>query len=132
MGITPWSPLAAGFLAGKSRWQEGGAAGEGRPTGPNPFGNSKFNERNWRILDVLKAVAMAWASGQLGITSTILGASKLDRLRDNLASTDIKLDAEQLQTLNQATAPEPTFPHPVFAPAVNQMIFGGKSVQGWS
>ena len=51
------SPLAAGFLAGKYERTEGGGSGEGHLSGPNPFGNTLFTDRNWRILDALRPVA---------------------------------------------------------------------------
>ena len=144
LGICPWSPLAAGFLAGKyQRDGDGdGATGAGRLTGPNPFGNSKFTDRNWQTLDALRPiaeqvgrppaqVALAWAAAQPGITSTIVGASKVEQLRDNLAALEIRLTLDQLQALDQASAPDPIFPYPIFTPAINRMIFGGNTVQGW-
>lgn len=142
LGVVPWSPLAAGFLAGKYQRDSAGATGEGRLTGPNPFGNQKFTDRNWRVLDALRPVAeqsgrplaqvaLAWASAQPGISSLIIGASRSEQLQDNLASLDLNLPAEQLRALNEASAPEPTFPYPIFTPAVNRGIFGGASVRGW-
>ncbi|MGI4866910.1 MAG: aldo/keto reductase [Janthinobacterium lividum] len=142
LGIVPWSPLAAGFLAGKYQRDSVGATGEGRLSGANPFGNSKFTERNWRVLDALRPVAeqlgrplaqvaLAWASAQPGVSSLIVGASKVAQLHDNLASLDLRLAPEQLRVLDEASAPEPTFPYPIFAPAVNRGIFGGAAVQGW-
>ena len=145
LGLTPWSPLAGGFLAGK--YERPGAAGapaagDGRLSGSNPFGDSKFTDRNWRVLDALRRVAadvgrlpaqvaLAWAAAQPGITSLILGASTPEQLQNNVASLDVQLTGDQLRALDEATAPEPTFPYPIFAPAVNRMIFGGATVQGW-
>ncbi|WP_375435817.1 aldo/keto reductase [uncultured Hymenobacter sp.] len=142
LGITPWSPLAAGFLAGKYQPEGAAAAGQGRLTGPNPFGNTKFTERNWRVLDTLRTVAtqldrspaqvaLAWASAQPGMTSLIIGASKLEQLHDNLGSLEIRLTPEQLRTLDEASALDPAFPYGIFTPAVNRSIFGGNTVQGW-
>ena len=55
MGVMPWSPLAGGFLTGKYRRED--TSGSGRLSGANPFGNSKFVDRNWDVLQVLKSVA---------------------------------------------------------------------------
>jgi aryl-alcohol dehydrogenase-like predicted oxidoreductase len=55
MAVMPWSPLAGGFLSGKYRRED--TKNTGRLSGPNPFGNSKFTDRNWEILEVLKTVA---------------------------------------------------------------------------
>ncbi len=142
LGITPWSPLAAGFLAGKYQREGVGATGEGRLSGPNPFGNTLFTDRNWLILDALRAVAtqagrplaqvaLAWAAAQPGMSSLIIGASKMEQLADNLASLDVQLSPEQLRTLGEASALEPAFPYPIFTPAGNKGVFGGATVQGW-
>lgn len=143
MGILPWSPLAAGFLAGKyGRTGEGAASGAGRLSGPNPFGNSKFTERNWRTLEGLKAVAtevdrplaqvaLAWAIAQRGVTSTILGASKLEQLHDNLASLELRLTPEQLGALNEVSASEASFSQMLGTPQMNRIVFGGETVKGW-
>ncbi|GAB3576899.1 aldo/keto reductase [Hymenobacter daeguensis] len=142
LGIVPWSPLAAGFLAGKYQRTEAGASGEGRLSGPNPFGNTLFTDRNWRILDALRdvagqagqplsQVALAWVLARPGVTSPIIGASQVAQLRDSLAALAVRLTPEQLQRLDDASALEPAFPYPIFTPLVNQGIFGGHSVQGW-
>ena len=142
MGITPWSPLAAGFLAGKYQRDGAGATGPGRLTGANPFGSSKFTDRNWRVLDALRAVAaqaerplaqvaLAWVSAQPGVSSPILGASKVEQLHDNLASLDLRLTPEQLRALDESSALDPAFPYGIFTPMVNHSIFGGNTVQGW-
>jgi aryl-alcohol dehydrogenase-like predicted oxidoreductase len=143
LGITPWSPLAAGFLAGKYvRSGEGTATGEGRLSGPNPFGNAKFTERNWKTLEAVRAVAaeqgrpvsqvaLAWASAQPGISSPIIGASKLEQLQDNLASLDLKFTPQQLQTLDQASQMEPSTPSSILMPGIRKMVFGGASVESW-
>ena len=142
LGICPWSPLAAGFLAGKYERAGQGASGEGRLAGPNPFGNSKFTDSNWRVLDVLRGaadrlgrppaqVALAWAVAQPGITSTIIGASNLDQLRDNLAALDLVLTPEAITALDEASALDPAFPYPIFTAGGRRGIFGGTTVQGW-
>jgi len=143
LGVCPWSPLAAGFLAGKYAREGNGATGEGRLAGPNPFGDRLFTERNWRVLGALRAVAaevgrpmaqvaLAWASAQPGITSSILGASKVDQLLDNLASLEIRLAPEHLKALDDPSKPDLGLPYEVFTPEVNRMIFGGSTVQPWS
>jgi aryl-alcohol dehydrogenase-like predicted oxidoreductase len=142
LGICAWSPIAAGFLTGKYQREGAGASGEGRLIGSNPFGNMMFTDRNWRILDTLRMVAvqidrplaqvaLAWVSAQHGITSPILGVSKLEQLHDNLSSLEIRLTGEQLQTLNESSAINPGFPYSIFTQEINRNIFGGTNVQGW-
>jgi aryl-alcohol dehydrogenase-like predicted oxidoreductase len=140
LGLVPWSPLAYGLLTGKYQRGEGGLKDKGRLSGPNPFGDTLFTERNWRTLETLRRVAeqlerplaqvaLAWLLAQPGVTSPILGASKLEQLQDNLRSLAITLTAEQLQVLNQGSAPEAVNPYTAFTDAVNQSIFGGVTVR---
>lgn len=144
LGITPWSPLAGGFLAGKYQRGDKSTAGEGRLSGSNPFQGAftKFTERNWGVLDALRVVAaeadrppsqvaLAWASAQTGIASLILGARRLEQLHDNLASLDIRLTPDQLQTLDKSSAPGLPYPYSLFTPEVNPYLFGGETVLGW-
>ncbi|MEJ7636461.1 MAG: hypothetical protein WKF75_00350, partial [Singulisphaera sp.] len=71
------------------------------------------------------------STSQPGITSTIIGASKLEQLQDNLASLDIRPTPEQLRTLDEGSALDPTFPYGIFTAQVSRMIFGGTAVEGW-
>ena len=141
LGICPWSPLAAGFLTGKYQREGEGASGPGRLSGPNPFGNQMFTERNWGILNALRTVAaqvdrplsqvaLAWVSAQPSVTSPILGVNKFEQLHDNLSSLDIRLTPEQIQTLDESSALDPAF-YALFTSQVNRSIFGGATVQGW-
>jgi len=118
MGVMPWSPLAGGLLSGK--YSKTDTCGSGRLSGPNPFGNSKFTEQNWAILDVLRSVALeldqsmaetalAWTMARPGIASTLIGASKLTQLHSNIAATEIKLSASQTERLDTASTPPLTF-----------------------
>lgn len=156
LGVLAWSPLSGGFLSGKYRREDAdtkaGVAGSstvaphandgGRLSKPNPFGETKFSERNWKILDVLRdvaaemgrppaQVALAWACGRFGISSPILGASRLDQLQDNIASLDIALSPAQMDRLTAASAPAAAYPSRIFSPDVNRMVFGGAAVSGW-
>lgn len=145
LGTTPWSPLAGGFLSGKyarSSVENVAGTGEGRLAGGNPFQGqfTKFTERNWRVLDSLRdvaeqvgrpaaQVALAWVAAQPGVSSVILGASRVEQLQDNLASLSVQLDEAQAQTLEQVSAPEPGAVF--FTPQLQKAVFGGTSVQGW-
>jgi aryl-alcohol dehydrogenase-like predicted oxidoreductase len=140
MGVMPWSPLAGGFLTGK--YARGNTSDTGRLSGANPFGNSKFVDRNWDILDVLKGVAteldrpaaqvaLAWTMARPGVASTLIGASRGSQLESNIAATDIELTAQQTKRLNEASAPPPGFSSSLAQPFIRRMIFGGHDVTGW-
>ena len=140
MGVMPWSPLAGGFLSGK--YDRENTKDTGRLSGANPFGNSKFVDRNWDVLDALKSVAaelarppaqvaIAWTLARSGVASTLIGASKVSQLEGNIAATDIRLSDDHMHRLDQASAPAPGFTSALAAPAIRRMIFGGQDVAGW-
>jgi aryl-alcohol dehydrogenase-like predicted oxidoreductase len=140
MGVQPWSPLAGGFLSGKYR--RGDTADTGRLSGANPFGNSKFADRNWAVLDVVKTiasevdgnpaqVALAWAMAKPGITSPLIGARTVEQLTSNLAAASLTLDREQMARLDEVSAPPSGFSAGLASPAIRRMVFGGRDVRGW-
>lgn len=143
MGICPWSPLASGFLTGKYQRTASGGEGEGRlkamAGSPNPA-FQKFTERNWRVLDTLLAVskelgrspaqvALNWATKRPGITSTIIGATKLTQLEDNLTALEFDIPPELSKRLEEVSRPESLFPYFFFEPTVQGMISGGVPVR---
>ncbi len=143
MGITPWSPLAAGFLTGKYSRSSGDSAapGGGRlDSNDQPF--RFFTDRNWTILDALRAVskdvdksmaevALAWALAQPGMTSLLFGASKPEQLKSNLAALELQLPGPALARLGQASAFPAGHFYSLFEDGVHRGIFGGTSVEGW-
>lgn len=140
MGVQPWSPLAGGFLSGKYR--RGNTADTGRLSGANPFGDSKFADRNWDVLDVVKAiasevgrspaqVALAWTMGKQGVSSTLIGARTVEQLTGNLQAASLKLKDGQMERLNAVSAAPTSFSAGLASPAIRRMIFGGQEVRGW-
>lgn len=146
IAICPWSPLAGGFLAGKYRRTAQGAEGEGRLWKMRGAENPAFErstERNWRILDVLlevaqeaghkpAQVALNWVAMQPGVTSTIIGATSVEQLRENLAALDFSLSEELYSKLTRASAPEIYHPYTIFGEPFTAMINGNAPVQAWT
>jgi aryl-alcohol dehydrogenase-like predicted oxidoreductase len=161
MGIVPWSPLAYGLLTGKYNRADVEAAGprqgglprevaaqnedrsdtDKRLDGANPFGDSLFTERNWKIVDMLKQVAhgagetpariaLAWVCGTLGITSTLMGVSKVEQLSENTAALNTILSAEQRCLLDAISTPsDRRMLYSLFTPTLRQqVVFGGSAV----
>jgi aryl-alcohol dehydrogenase-like predicted oxidoreductase len=144
IAICPWSPLAGGLLTGKYKREAGGPSGEGRieKTKGSPF-SKPFNERTWRIHDTLvevaaeikrtpAQVALSWVATQPGVTSTILGATKLAQLDDNLASLDFAIPAGLRTRLDDVSALEPVHPYVFFGPPIQTLTSGGVSIQAWA
>jgi aryl-alcohol dehydrogenase-like predicted oxidoreductase len=146
IGVCPWSPLAGGFLTGKYK-REGAESGkgEGRLETTKGSGNpafNKFSERNWRIHDVLidvakqinkpvAQVALNWVITQPGVTSTIIGATKISQLNDNLQAAEFTIPPEMRKRLDEVSAPEAIHPYVFFGPDIQPMVTGGTSVRKW-
>lgn len=160
MSVVAWSPLAGGFLSGKyeratveSESQvgfalpDGGeAAGEtessSRLKGANPFGDTKFTEKNWRVLDMLRAVAgeveaspaevsLAWLTQRRGVGSVLIGARNSEQLDANLKAASLQLSESQRQRLDEVGANTPGFSDSLTSLGIRRMLFGGHDVRGW-
>jgi aryl-alcohol dehydrogenase-like predicted oxidoreductase len=120
MGLLPWSPLAGGWLTGKYQRdvEPTGATrlGENPTRGMEAWEQRNADERTWRTLDEVRAVAaeldatpsqvaLAWVAAQPAVTSVIIGARTVDQLRDNMGAAELRLTAEQLQRLTDVSAP---------------------------
>lgn len=141
MGVMPWSPLAGGFLTGKYKRDD--TSGTGRLSGANPFGDSKFSDRNWEILAILKEVAaeqdrtpaqvaLAWVMAQRGVVSTIVGARSVSQLTDNITATEVTLTQDQMKRLDQISALSGGFSASLTTPMIRRMVYGGNDVTGWA
>jgi aryl-alcohol dehydrogenase-like predicted oxidoreductase len=144
LAVTPWSPLASGFLAGKYRREDGQVVGSGRLQAVKGSGNpvfEKFTERNWGILDVLREVAseagrspaeiaLAWVTRQPGVTSTLVGATRVEQLDTALASLSVELAPEAWARLDAASRLERGHPYQYFAEPFTGMINGAR-VSAW-
>jgi aryl-alcohol dehydrogenase-like predicted oxidoreductase len=153
MGIQPWSPLAFGLLTGKYHRSTVEAAAPhdaglpretARLDGANPFGDALFTDRNWTIVDVVKRVAdeagepparvaLAWVLQRPGVSSTLMGVSKVEQIAANIAALDIHLSDEHLAALDAASAPTPKLLYSLFTPSTRQhAVFGGGTVSAWA
>jgi aryl-alcohol dehydrogenase-like predicted oxidoreductase len=145
IALCPWSPLAGGFLTGKYMREGNSGKGVGRLETTKSSGNpafNKFSERNWQISDALVAVAkqinkppaqvaLNWVITQPGVTSTIIGATKISQLNDNLQAAEISIPPDLRKHLDEVSALEATHPYSFFSGSIHSMINGGTSVKGW-
>jgi len=141
--MCPWSPLASGLLSGKYKRSASGGEGEGRLTATRDSTNpvfKKFTDRNWRIVDALldvsralerspAQVALNWVATRPGVASTIIGATKMEQLEDNLRALDFRIPPELSDRLEEVSRPEPVFPYIFFSPGTQAMITGRTSTR---
>ncbi|WP_139926335.1 aldo/keto reductase [Hymenobacter sp. DG01] len=138
LGVTPWSPLKSGLLSGKyTRTNAGQVSGSrGEATGYVAL----LDERAFTILDRLAelaeahqttsaAVALAWVVSRPGVTSTIIGARRLDQLEANVAALDVRLSAEELSSLDELSTPPAMFTS-TMQKHTNSFQHGGISLNG--
>lgn len=125
LGILPWSPLAAGFLSGKYGRDQAPPPGSRLEKWKDRFARYD-NERGWRTLDAVKAVArelgttpsavsLAWLLAQPRVTSAIFGARSVAQLEENVKATEVVLTNEQLQRLDQASSFDLGYPYSFIA-----------------
>lgn len=140
LGLCAWSPLAGGALSGKYRRDD--TSVEGRLTGLTSPGRGVLDkEHSWTVVDALvavagqvghspAAVALNWAASQYRSTSVIIGATRIEQLRANLAAVDFDLPAAAREQLHMASRPPLVTPYDFFLPQRLAATMGG--ARGWS
>ena len=118
LGLSVWSPLAYGFLAG------------GYSEADMARGDNRFAKTDWlrfdraqafALLPVLRSMAadkgcsmaqlaIAWLLAQESVSTVLLGATKPHQLADNLGAADVVLTEDDLARLDAATAYPPHYP----------------------
>ena len=117
VGVTPFSPLARGFLANTVDREGRGATTRGRVDEFTP--RLYHRESDFHIRDRVNAlaerrgvrpaqIALAWLLHQDGVTAPVVGASKLQHVEDAVGALDIRLNEGELRELE-----EPYEAHPV-------------------
>jgi aryl-alcohol dehydrogenase-like predicted oxidoreductase len=115
VAVTPWSPLARGFLGG-NRPRQGEVTVRGR-TDSYMDTLGMGSEQDYAIAERVSVVAerlgckpaqvaLAWVLGLPGVTSPIVGASKPHHLDDAIGALAVSLDAETRRFLEEPYAPK--------------------------
>jgi aryl-alcohol dehydrogenase-like predicted oxidoreductase len=121
VGIIPWSPLARGFLAG-NRKRDKDAHPTNRARTDNFAHNMYYQETDFEVVDRVvelaeqkgakpAQIALAWLLHKRGITSPIIGASKMYQLEEAIAAVDIELSDEEIARLEEPYQPRPVLGH---------------------
>ena len=117
IGVIPWSPLARGFLAGNRRKADGGETPRARA---DDFAHSLYYADEdftiaERVVEVARErgvspiqIALAWILRQPGVTSPIVGATRLEQIDELVAGLGVTLSDADCRRLE-----EPYRPHPV-------------------
>ncbi|MEU7633515.1 aldo/keto reductase [Nocardia sp. NPDC049220] len=136
MGVLPWGPLKSGFLSGKysstgtDRIDTTRAQLVGAPTAADYVVIDALNAVAREVGASSAAVALAWVRGRPGITSTLVGARRMDQFEANLHALDTTLTDAQRAILDEVSTPTLNFPaqnNRMLAPTLQ---FAGATVDG--
>jgi aryl-alcohol dehydrogenase-like predicted oxidoreductase len=136
MGVMPWGPLKSGFLSGK---YSSTTTGQVDTTRAQLVGAP--SEADYVVIDALNAVAreagaspaavaLAWVQGRPGITSTLIGARRMDQFEANLHALDLTLTDTQRTTLDEVSTPTLNFPAHNNRTLARMLQFAGATVDG--
>jgi aryl-alcohol dehydrogenase-like predicted oxidoreductase len=125
LGVTAWSPLAGGILSGK--YTEASNA----PTRLDP---ATVDDRAHTVAAAVREVAdelgatpaqvaIAWTRARSASVLPILGARRVEQVRDNLGALDVTLTPEQCARLESATDFTAGFPTDFIA-ETSPWVFG--------
>ncbi|GAA4893240.1 aryl-alcohol dehydrogenase-like predicted oxidoreductase [Stackebrandtia albiflava] len=126
LGVMPWSPLRAGWLSGRFTrgMQAPPESARVRQSSDVPFDMSweQYNTAHtWQVLDALEAVAAEtgrsvpqvatrWLIQKPGVTAPIIGPRTLAHAESSLGAAGWTLSAEQMSTLDAASAKPKPYP----------------------
>jgi aryl-alcohol dehydrogenase (NADP+) len=127
VALIPWSPLARGFFAGNRKPGSGGLATKRAETDEFAQRNY-FTENDFAVAAAVEKVAKqrgvsptqiacAWILQAPGVTSPIIGATKIPHLKELFATVDLKLSAEEVAALEEPYEPHPILGHEQPKPA---------------
>ncbi|HTQ13571.1 MAG TPA: aldo/keto reductase [Rhizomicrobium sp.] len=120
IAVIPWSPLARGFLAGNRHKQDKGETARSKS---DEFAHRMYYQDTDfdtvdRVSELARArgvpnaqIALAWLLHQKGVTSPIIGASKMSHLDDAVAAAELKLTDDELKALSKHYKPHPVLGH---------------------
>lgn len=118
LGLMIWSPLAGGYLSGKFNRDTPAPEGARRSNFDFPPINKA---KAFACIDAMALiakehrvsiaqVALAWILARKAVSSIIIGARKLEQLKDNIAASKLTLSIEELQSLDEVSALLPEYP----------------------
>lgn len=115
MGTVLWSPLAQGLLTGK---YDDGLPDDSRFARETWAKDRFLNDENVQRVKALKPIAdelgvtrsqlaLAWTLRHPGVSSAIIGATKVSQLEDNVKAAELTLSAEVIERIEQALGNNP-------------------------
>jgi aryl-alcohol dehydrogenase-like predicted oxidoreductase len=118
LGFLPYFPLASGVLTGKYVRGAPTPAGTRLSKSDSPLSSRFLSERNLEIATrlaefasqrnhTLLELAFSWLLARPAVVSVIAGATSSEQIAANVAAAGWRLNADELQQLDDLTKPEP-------------------------
>jgi aryl-alcohol dehydrogenase-like predicted oxidoreductase len=115
VGVTPWSPLAGGFLSGKYDRETPIPADSRAAT--DEYTKNRFTDENWAVLDAVRAVAaeedvtpvqvsLAWLLHKETVDAPIVGPRRVAHLEQNVDALTVELTPERIDRLEAPLYPQ--------------------------
>lgn len=120
IGLIPWSPLARGFLAGNRTRDKGGETARSKS---DDFAHGYYyQDDDFAVVDRVAdlaarhgyspaQIALAWILHKPGVTSPIVGASKMSHLDEAISATEITLSPDEIAYLEELYRPHAVLGH---------------------
>jgi len=116
VGVLPWSPLARGFLTGKSHAQTQRAKDDALAR------DFYYRDDDFAVVERLgdiavkrglsnASVALAWLLHKPGVTAPLVGVDRIEHLEDAVKALDVKLSDDEIASLEQPYRPHPVLGH---------------------
>ncbi len=117
VGLTPWSPLARGILAGAYKGGfDGGSTDRSKGSDRQRTEGLYRGENNFKIAQRVAEIAekygkssaqiaIAWLLSKPGVCAPVVGVSKVSQLNDLVAATEIQLESEDVDYLEALYQP---------------------------
>ncbi|HME19555.1 MAG TPA: aldo/keto reductase [Nitrososphaerales archaeon] len=120
VAISPWSPLARGFLSGKYR--RGARPESIRYEKDSILAARYFKPEDFDVVERLEEVAtekgvrpsqlaLAWLLAKPGITSPVVGPTTVAQLEELVSALDINITADDVKRLEEPYRPHPVMGH---------------------
>jgi aryl-alcohol dehydrogenase (NADP+) len=122
IGVIPWSPLARGFLAGNRTQADKADGGTTRAKTDDFAHQMYYTDADFTVAERAAAVAkqrgvspaqiaLAWLLAKPGVTAPIVGASKAAHLEEAVAALTIRLDGDEMKSLEEPYRPHVVLGH---------------------
>jgi aryl-alcohol dehydrogenase (NADP+) len=114
IAVTPYSPLARGFVVGNRRPEDHGDTLRARVDEYSK--GLYFKPADFAVVDRITEVArkrgvsnarvaLAWVLAQPGVSSVVIGATKMDQLEDLVQAVDLDLEPGEIQAIEELYEP---------------------------